>query len=303
MLHLYFVFLTGCCCADNFRTDAIFAPYFMALRARFGEFMETKSLDAVLEQRLSPELVLLRLSNPGRLNSFTAHMWIALTETIERLGAKDSGVRCIIITGADRTAFAAGSDISEFRQSRANAQQARQYGEIVAAGIKALEMCEVPLVAMIQGACVGGGLAVASLCDIQVAGESARFGVPVNRLGLVMAHAEMQGLLRSAGPSVVREVLLEGRIFSAKEALAKGLVSRVVADDEVQLEVDRLVAAIVKGAPLVARWHKRFIRRLLDPAPLSEGEVGEAYACFDTKDYRIGLEAFEQKTNPQFVGA
>ncbi len=265
--------------------------------------METKSLDAVLEQRLSPELALLRLSNPGRLNSFTAHMWTALTETIERLGAKDSGVRCIIITGADAAAFAAGSDISEFRQSRANARQARQYGEVVARGMGALERCDVPLVAMIRGACIGGGLAVASLCDIQVAGESARFGVPVNRLGLVMAHAEMQGLLRRAGPSVLREVLLEGKIFSARQALAKGLVSRVVEDDEVEREVDRLAAAIVKGAPLVARWHKRFIRRLMDPAPLTDQEAGEAYACFDTRDYRIGLEAFEQKTTPKFVGA
>lgn len=265
--------------------------------------MDIKNAGAVLEDRLSPELAVLRLSNPGRLNSFTAHMWMALTEAIERLDAKGSGVRCIIITGADAGAFAAGSDISEFRQARANVPQARQYGEAVAKGMGALEMCDVPLVAMIRGACIGGGLAVASLCDIQVAGESARFGVPVNRLGLVMAHSEMQGLLRRAGPSVLRELLLEGRIYSARDALAKGLVSRVVEDDAVQAEVDQLAAAIIRGAPLVARWHKRFIRRLMDPAPLTDQEVGEAYACFETRDYRIGLDAFEQKTIPNFVGA
>ena len=265
--------------------------------------MENKTFDAVLEERPSPELAVLRLSNPGRLNAFTAQMWTQLTEAIGRLGAQQSGVRCIVITGADAAAFAAGSDISEFRQSRANSAQARTYGEIVAKGMGALEMCDVPLVAMIRGACIGGGLAVASLCDIQVAGESARFGVPVNRLGLVMAHAEMQGLLRRAGPSVLREVLLEGRIYTAREALAKGLVSRVVEDDAVQAEVDKLVSAIVRGAPLVARWHKRFIRRLLDPAALTDDEVSEAYACFDTRDYRIGLDAFEQKTIPKFTGA
>ena len=278
-------------------------PYFVAPRARSGEFMEKRTLDAILVERPSPELAVLRLSNPGRLNAFTAHMWEELTEAIERLGAKESGVRCIVITGADAAAFAAGSDISEFRQSRSSIAQARKYGEIVAKGMGALEMCDVPLVAMIRGACIGGGLAVASLCDIQVAGESARFGVPVNRLGLVMAHAEMQGLLRRAGPSVLREVLLEGRIYTAQEALARGLVSRVVEDDAVDAEVDKLVAAIVRGAPLVARWHKRFIRRLLDPADLTDDEVSEAYECFETRDYRIGLDAFEQKTIPNFAGA
>ena len=265
--------------------------------------MEKQSAGRVLEERPRPELAILRLSNPGRLNSFTGPMWRELAQSIARLGAGDSGVRCIVITGADTKAFAAGSDISEFRENRANLGQARQYGQVVATALRTLEACDVPLVAMVRGACIGGGLAVASLCDIQVAGESARFGVPVNRLGLVMAHIEMQGVLRRAGPSVLREVLLEGRIFSAQEALSRGLISRVVEDGAVEQEVRELANSIARGAPLVARWHKRFIRRLLDPAPLSDQEIDEANACFATEDYRIGLDAFERKIVPNFIGA
>lgn len=265
--------------------------------------MEKQSAGTVVEERPRPELAILRLSNPGRLNSFTVRMWKELTQLVVQLGASNSGVRCIIITGADTSAFAAGSDISEFRKDRANLGQARQYGQVVGTALRTLEACEVPLVAMVRGACIGGGLAVASLCDIQVAAESARFGVPVNRLGLVMAHIEMQGVLRKAGPSVLREVLLEGRIFSAQEAVSRGLISRVVQDGALEQEVNGLASSIAKGAPLVARWHKRFIRRLMDPAPLSEEEIDEANACFETEDYRIGLDAFERKIAPNFIGA
>lgn len=257
----------------------------------------------VLQEREGEHLARLKLSNPGRLNSFTARMWVELTEAVQALGAPGSGVRCIIISGADPMAFAAGSDISEFRTQRNSVGQARIYGEVVSTALRALEMCEVPLIAQIEGACIGGGLAVASACDIRIAAESSRFGVPVNKLGLVMAHAEMRGLLRNAGATVVREVLLEGRIFSAQTALEKGVITRVVPDALLADEVQKSAAAVMGGAPLVARWHKRFIRQLVEGATLSAADLDEANQCFATADYRIGLEAFEQKAKPQFKGA
>jgi enoyl-CoA hydratase/carnithine racemase len=265
--------------------------------------MEAHHAGAVLESRPAEHVAMLSLSNPGKLNSFTPSMWEELTSSLKRLGAPGSDVRCIVISGADDSAFAAGSDITEFRRDRASIPLARVYGEVVSRAIDALEACDVPMVARIRGACVGGGLLVASWCDIQIASEKSKFGVPVNRLGLVMAHAEMKGILRRAGDAVVREVLLEGRIYTAVEALGRGLVNRVIADDQLDAEVDRTVTAIVRGAPLAARWHKRFIRRLHDPAPLTPAEIDEAYACFETRDYFIGLDAFDAKTHPQFTGA
>jgi enoyl-CoA hydratase/carnithine racemase len=155
---------------------------------------------------------------------------------------------------------------------------------------------------MIHGICVGGGLEIAAMCDLRICGESSRFGVPIKNLGLVMAHAEMEGLMRLVGPAVALEILLEGRIFDAKEALAKGLVTRVVADGEVTAHAYETARRIADGAPLVARWHKQFVRRVMDPAPLTDEERDEGFACFGTEDFRTGYQAFLDKIKPQFKG-
>ncbi|HSS64878.1 MAG TPA: enoyl-CoA hydratase-related protein, partial [Gammaproteobacteria bacterium] len=152
------------------------------------------------------------------------------------------------------------------------------------------------------GICVGGGLEIACCCDIRICGASSRFGVPVNKLGLVMSPAELRGLVRLVGRATALEVLLEGRIFDAGEAFAKGLVNRVVADDQVESKTEEFVSRVVEGAPLVARWHKRFVRRAEDPTPLTEEEIDEGYQCFGTEDFQIGYKAFLRKEKPRFVG-
>ncbi|MDB5864672.1 MAG: enoyl-CoA hydratase/isomerase family protein, partial [Betaproteobacteria bacterium] len=136
----------------------------------------------------------------------------------------------------------------------------------------------------------------------RVCGASSRFGVPVNRLGLTMAYGELQGLLALVGRAVTLEILLEGRVFGADEAYAKGLVNRVVADDQVEREAYATAERIAAGAPLVARWHKQFIDRLTVRAQLSPDEWSEGFACFDTEDYREGVAAFTGKRKPQFKG-
>jgi len=264
--------------------------------------MNDPSLGSVTEQRISPHIVAIQISNPGKLNSFTVPMWQQLTQLMNQLSKGDSGVRCVIFSGADKKSFAAGSDITEFKSKRSNVEQARTYGTVVSDALNALETCHVPMIAKINGICVGGGLAVAALCDYQVAGQSSKFGVPVNRLGLVMAHAEMRGILRKCGPAFLKEVLFEGKIYNADQALAKGLITHLAADENVDSEVIQIADNIVKGAPLVARWHKKFINRLLDPAPLSVAEIDEAYDCFATQDYQIGVAAFDEKKQPIFKG-
>ena len=241
------------------------------------------------------------LNRPQKLNALTKAMWQALGEAIDTLSADDR-LRCIILRGAGEKAFSPGNDIGEFATERADKAQAIAYGHAMHATAKALADCRHPLVAQIHGICVGGGLELAALCDLRICGESSRFGAPIKNLGLTMAYPEMAPLLRLVGAAVALEILLEGRTFDAVEAKDKGLVTRVVPDSEVANEARATAERIAEGAPLVARWHKKFARRLADPRPLSAAEADECFDCFDTEDFRIGYAAFLAKKKPVFVG-
>jgi len=256
--------------------------------------------DTVLVSRDGP-IATVTLDNPGKLNAVSFAMWMQLGEAMRQLGA-DDGLRCVVLRGAGTQAFAAGADISEFETTRANARLAKHYGTKVEGTMRAISECRHPTVAMIHGVCVGGGLEVASQCDIRICGASSKFGIPIKKLGLVVAYGEMQALIDLVGRATALEILLEGRVFGAEEALQKRLVNRVVPDGEVEKETLATAARIAAGAPLVARWHKRFARRLADPQPLTEAERDEGYACFDTEDYRTGYRAFLAKTTPVFKG-
>ncbi|NML46108.1 enoyl-CoA hydratase/isomerase family protein [Ramlibacter sp. G-1-2-2] len=256
--------------------------------------------EAILVERSGP-IATVVLNRPDKLNAMNKSMWQALAAAVDTLSA-DDGVRCIVVRGAGEKAFCPGADISEFERERSNAAQAADYGRLVRAVVASMENCRHPLLAQIHGLCVGGGLLIASLCDIRICGESGRFGVPVKNLGLVEAYAEMAPLVRLAGADAALEILLEGRVFGAAEAKDKRLVTRVVPDAEVAAEAAAAAQRIAEGAPLVARWHKKFARRLADPRPISEAEERECYACFDTEDFRIGWAAFLAKRKPDFVG-
>jgi enoyl-CoA hydratase/carnithine racemase len=249
----------------------------------------------------TPSIVTVTLNRPAKLNALTRGMWRDLGSTVARLSADDS-VRCIVIRGAGEKAFSPGNDIAEFETDRSNKAQAIDYGYHMHATAQALAECRHPLVAQIHGICVGGGLEIAALCDLRICGEGSRFGAPIKNLGLVMAYAEMAPLVKLVGPSVALEILLEGRIFGAQEAKEKGLVTRIVPDDQVAAEARATAERIAEGAPLVARWHKKFARRLADPRPLTDAERDECFDCFDTEDFRIGYAAFLAKRKPQFVG-
>ncbi len=246
-------------------------------------------------------IAIVMLNRPEKLNALTKAMWRQLGESIVALD-RDDNVRCIIIRGAGEKAFSPGNDIGEFATERANKSQAIEYGHAMHTAAHALAQCRHPLVAQIHGICVGGGLEIAALCDLRICGESSRFGAPIKNLGLVMAYPEMAPLVRLVGPAIALEILLEGRIFDAREALAKRLVTRVVPDDQVATEARETAGRIAEGAPLSARWHKKFARRLADPRPLSDAEYDECYDCFDTDDFKIGYQAFLAKRKPTFQG-
>ncbi len=240
------------------------------------------------------------LNNPQRLNALSKPMWQQLGTAMRALSADDT-LRCVVLRGAGDKAFAAGADIAEFASERADAKQAKVYGNLIHDTMQAVSGCEHPTVAMIKGACVGGGLEIAACCDLRICGEASRFGVPINKLGLTMGYGELAGLLALVGRAVALEILLEGRVFDAAEALQKRLVNRVVADDQVETEAYATAQRIAAGAPLVARWHKQFIERLTVRADVPPQAWDEGFACFDTDDYREGVAAFLAKRAPRFT--
>ncbi|MEB2398825.1 MAG: enoyl-CoA hydratase-related protein [Alcaligenaceae bacterium] len=242
------------------------------------------------------------LSHPGRLNALTISMWRQLEQIFGRLSS-DAGLRCVVLSGEGGN-FAAGADIGEFPTERADTDGVMRYHlQVIAPALRAVAACPHPVVARIEGVCVGGGLEIASQCDLRIAARSSRFGVPINKLGFPMAPDEMQGLLALAGRAATLEILLEGRVFGADEAMAKGLLTRVVPDADLDADVGRLVARLEKGAAMAARLNKQMVARLsARPGPLSEAELRSFFSYAPSRDHREGVDAFLAGREPVFSG-
>jgi enoyl-CoA hydratase/carnithine racemase len=255
--------------------------------------------DVVLLSR-DDDIATVRLNRPDRLNALDRAMWQGLAAIMAEV-AGDEAIRCVILRGAG-PAFGAGADVAEFASERDTPAKAAAYAEIMGAALNAVRDCPVPTVAQIHGACVGAGLEIAIHCDLRIAADSSKFGAPVQRLGITMPYPEIAALVDLVGHATTLEILLEGRLFGAPEAYEKGLVSRVVPEASLDEEVKATVRRIADGAPLVHRWHKKFVRRLLDPKPLSAAEIAESYAACGTEDYRAGIAAFLAKEKPRFQG-
>ena len=243
------------------------------------------------------------IDNADKLNALTVAMWQDLARVMRELSADDA-LRCIVLRGAGDQAFAAGADIAEFATVRnTKAQGVVYHREHVFGALRAVAECRHPVVAMIHGPCAGGGLELACQCDLRLSGASGRFGVPINRLGFSIAYDELAAVLPVVGRAAALEILVEGGMWDARTAFAKGLLTRVVPDEKLADETRATVERICEGAPLVARWHKQFIRRLTPhAAPFTAQEIEDSFAYFDTEDFRIGYEAFMQKKKPRFTG-
>jgi len=255
----------------------------------------------VVQVEKKDRIATVRLNRPEKLNALNKAMWLGIGEAMAALD-RDDEVGCVVLTGSGNRAFSPGADIAEFSTERADVAQATAYGQVMHETMAAVAACRHPTLAVIKGICVGGGLEIALMCDMRICGTSSRFGVPINRLGLVMAYPEIEALIRLCGESVALEILYEARVFDAGEALQKRLVNRVVADDKVDEEGYAAARRIADGAPLVNRWHKKFARRLNEDRPLTEVESAEGFACFGTEDYRAGRDAFLAKAKPVFKG-
>ena len=254
--------------------------------------------DDIIRLEKNGAIATLILNNPQKRNALNLDAWRRLTELAAELEADDD-LRCVLVTGAGEH-FAAGADISEFPEKRMSAAQAEEYGAVVADALDRFANLRHPTVAVIRGACTGGGLEIACCCDLRLAAEGSRFGIPINLLGHAFAYPEMAAALSVIPASVIMELLLEGRILESDEAYAKGIVTRLVPVEQLDDEAETLAWRIAKGAPLAARGSKKILRRLLQPAPITPDEVKSSYALCDSADYKEGVRAFLAKEKPAF---
>lgn len=240
-------------------------------------------------------------NRPEKHNALTRAMWSQLGDMVAGLSADDA-VRCIVITGAGGRAFSAGADISEFGDNRDTVEGARAAAGAADDAMKQILDCRHPTLAGIRGYCIGGGLEIASMCDLRICSDDSTFGLPANRLGLFVTHQYLGRIADIVGRTRALEIVLAAENFGAERAEAIGLVNRVVPADDLPAEAQSYAAKVAAGAPLSQRWSKQVIRRLADPTPLTEVERAGAYDYIDTEDYRIGTQAFRDKTNPKFQG-
>jgi enoyl-CoA hydratase len=245
----------------------------------------------------------LTFNNPARRNAMSMAMWQGVGDALEAFH-HNPGVRVVVMKGAGGRAFVSGADISEFDQHRASAEQRKEYAAINARGNRWLRQLDKPLIAMIQGFCIGGGLAVALTADVRIATPESQFGIPAARLGLGYEFGGLAALARLVGPSVARDILFSARFLPADEALRVGLINRIVAADAIEAEVCAYAGMIAANAPLTIRAAKvAFQEWEHDPADRDLARVEALVnACFDSEDYKEGRQAFAEKRKPEFRG-
>jgi enoyl-CoA hydratase len=242
-------------------------------------------------------------NNPARRNAVSIDMWEAIPRVIERFESDDE-VRVIVLAGAGDKAFVSGADISQFETQRSGPEAVQRYEEIAETAQARLHGCDKPVVAMIRGYCLGAGINIATACDLRIAADDARFGIPAAKVGLGYRASATKNLVDTVGAPNAREMLISARQFSAAEALHMGLVHRVVAATELEKEAREYCEAISANAPLTMRTAKRMIREILKPPLEFDAAVCKAWVreCFDSQDYAEGRKAFMEKRKPAFTG-
>jgi enoyl-CoA hydratase/carnithine racemase len=237
------------------------------------------------------------ISYPGKLNAMSRAMWRELRAVFERLHA-DAAARCVIVQG-EAGVFCAGGDISEYPAFRFDEAQLADFHESdVWGGLSAVLQCDVPVVAAIEGPCMGAGMEIASCCDIRIAGGSSKFGAPIAKLGFPMAPREAMLVGQAAGGATAREMLLEAAVLGAREMKARGFLNRVVADEAVPDEAQTCAEKIASLSPQAARLNKQALRAL--GPTIAALDVAGAYKYADSPQHREGIMAFLEKRRPVF---
>lgn len=241
------------------------------------------------------------LDRPDKRNALSIEMWAAIPDLVAEAVSADS-VKVVLLHGGTADAFAAGADISEFSTIYATPESAAASGQTIAKALMALETCPKPVIAAIEGACIGGGVSLAMAADLRVASERARFGVTPGKLGIVYPPGDMRRLVQIVGTSRARDMLFTGRIFPASEAMDMGMLNRLVPEGTA-LNAARTLAEDISG---ISQWSARATKTML--AGFEAGwtdETPEAVALFQesfaNEDFEEGYRAFLEKRPAKFT--
>ena len=242
-------------------------------------------------------------NNPARHNAVSMSMWEGLFEIVQDY-AGDPDIRVIVVKGAGEKAFVSGADISEFEEKRSSPETTRLYNETGQKATVALKHVNKPTIAMIRGYCVGGGVSIALACDMRIAAEGSSFAVPAAKLGLGYEFEGVRKLVDVVGPAFAREIFYTARQFTGQEALAMGLVNRLVPADWLESYVRDYAGSIAANAPMTVASIKTLVEQVLKDESQRDMKLCQDVVdrCFNSADYVEGRQAFMEKRKPKFVG-
>jgi enoyl-CoA hydratase len=242
-------------------------------------------------------------NNPDRHNAVSLDMWESAGQMLDQF-AHDPNINVVVVTGAGGMAFVSGADISKFEKERSSEEAIARYNVAVETSYSAFHEFPKPTIAMIRGYCIGGGMGLATCCDIRIATEGSKFAVPAAKLGLGYAYPGLKRLVDVVGPSFAMEIFYTARQFTAAEAKDMGLVNRVVPDQDLEKYVKDYAEMIAGNAPLTIKAVKGTICEMVKDESKRDVKRSAALvdACFKSRDYEEGRKAFMEKRKPVFTG-
>jgi enoyl-CoA hydratase len=268
--------------------------------------MTTVSLQTMTEKLLVQKegpIGWIIFNNPARHNAVSMSMWESIPGVLETF-EKDPEIRVVVLKGAGEKSFISGADISEFKEKRGSKEATDAYNAAGDAANRALQEFSKPLIAMIRGYCIGGGCGVALSCDIRIAADDSVYSIPAGRLGLGYRYEGIRRLIDVVGPAFATEIFFTARKFNGQEALAMGLINRLVTVDELEKYTRNYAAMIADNAPLTLKAVKRSVIERFKDAEERDLKLCKELvdACFASRDYEEGRTAFMEKRRPVFKG-